>query len=184
MWLRMWRRLCSSYRKTVRRSVANVPDLSSKTDWLWTCWLTFFWVSVSAISVLKFSQITIDLDSEISTGSKSARIKSGMYGIGAAYSKHNAERLFKKLVLDHILMEDLYITNNGQAVAYISPGLKAKDILSGIMQVGTSLSIGSAQDVVALLLAFYWGTAFCTPHQNFINFISVWCIASVSCNGW
>lgn len=35
-------------------------------------------------------------------------------------------------------MEDLYITNNGQAVAYISAGHKARDVLSGIMQVGTS----------------------------------------------
>lgn len=54
-------------------------------------------------------------------------------------------------------MEDLYITNNGQAVAYISSGLKAKDVISGIMQVGTFFfkSIGSAQDVVPLLLAFY-----------------------------
>ncbi|TUB69603.1 Bloom syndrome protein [Bagarius yarrelli] len=52
----------------------------------------------------------------------------------ATYSKHNAERLFRRLVLEHILKEDLYITNNGQAVAYISAGLKAMDILSGVMQ--------------------------------------------------
>ncbi|XP_053479192.1 recQ-like DNA helicase BLM isoform X2 [Ictalurus furcatus] len=81
------------------------------------------------------SRLTLNMLVDIFLGLKSARIKSGMYGIGAAYSKHNAERLFKKLVLDHILMEDLYITNNGQAVAYISAGLKAMDVLSGIMQV-------------------------------------------------
>lgn len=86
----------------------------------------------------------------MSTGSKSARIKSGMYGIGAAYSKHNAERLFKKLVLDHILMENLYITKNGPAVAYISTGLKARDVLRGIMQVGNSLFSGSASELVML----------------------------------
>lgn len=58
-----------------------------------------------------------------------------MFGVGAAYSKHNAERLFKKLVLDSVLMEDLYITNKGQAVAYISAGPKAMSVLSGCMQV-------------------------------------------------
>lgn len=58
-----------------------------------------------------------------------------MYGFGAAYSRHNADRLFKKLVLDHILMEDLYITNNGQAVAYISAGPKAMNVLNNMMQV-------------------------------------------------
>ncbi len=58
-----------------------------------------------------------------------------MFGVGAAYSKHNAERLFKKLVLDSVLMEDLYITKNMQAVAYISAGTKAMSVLSGCMQV-------------------------------------------------
>ncbi|KAF4072097.1 hypothetical protein AMELA_G00270390 [Ameiurus melas] len=81
------------------------------------------------------NRLTLNMLVDIFLGLKSARIKSGMYGIGAVYSKHNAERLFKKLVLDHVLMEDLYITNNGQAVAYISAGLKAMDVLSGIMQV-------------------------------------------------
>ncbi|XP_053355768.1 recQ-like DNA helicase BLM isoform X2 [Clarias gariepinus] len=81
------------------------------------------------------NRLTLNMLVDIFLGLKCARIKSGMYGIGAAYSKHNAERLFKKLVLDHILMEDLYITNNGQAVAYISVGLKAMDVLRGIIQV-------------------------------------------------
>lgn len=58
-----------------------------------------------------------------------------MFGVGGAYSKHNADRLFKKLVLDNILVEDLYITNNGQAVSYISAGAKAMSVLSGHLQV-------------------------------------------------
>lgn len=58
-----------------------------------------------------------------------------MYGMGAAYSRHNADRLFKKLVLDNILVEDLYITNGGQAVSYISAGAKAMNVLSGHMKV-------------------------------------------------
>lgn len=68
-------------------------------------------------------------------GSKSAKVQTGMYGMGGAYSRHNADRLFKKLVLDNILVEDLYITNNGQAVSYISAGPKAMNVLSGHMQV-------------------------------------------------
>ncbi|XP_043072533.1 Bloom syndrome protein homolog isoform X2 [Puntigrus tetrazona] len=81
------------------------------------------------------NRLTLNMLVEIFLGSKSARIQSGMFGMGAAYSKHNAERLFKKLVLDSVLMEDLYITNNGQAVAYISAGPKALSVLSGCMQV-------------------------------------------------
>lgn len=81
------------------------------------------------------NRLTLNMLVDIFLGSKSARIQSGMFGIGAAYSKHNAERLFKKLVLDSVLMEDLYITNNGQAVAYISAGPKAMTVLNGCMQV-------------------------------------------------
>lgn len=55
--------------------------------------------------------------------------------MGGAYSRHNADRLFKKLVLDKILMEDLYITNGGQTVCYISAGPKATNVLFGHMQV-------------------------------------------------
>lgn len=58
-----------------------------------------------------------------------------MFGMGGAYSRHNADRLFKKLILDNILMEDLYITNGGQAVSYISAGPKAMNVLNGHMQV-------------------------------------------------
>lgn len=115
----------------------------------------------------------IHFKSKISTGSKSARIKSGIYGIGAAYSKHNAERLFRKLVLDHILKEDLYITNNGQAVAYISAGLKATDILSGIMQVLTYLYSFRECSWSSCFLHFYWSIVFYTPWWHFINFFSV-----------
>ena len=61
-------------------------------------------------------------------------MQSGLFAKGAAYSKHNADRLFKKLVLDNVLVEDLYITNAGQAVAYVSAGPKAMNILSGSMQ--------------------------------------------------
>ncbi|KAG7468208.1 hypothetical protein MATL_G00140450 [Megalops atlanticus] len=81
------------------------------------------------------NRLTLNMLVDIFLGAKTARIQTGMFGIGAAYTRHNADRLFKKLVLDHILEEDLYITANGQAVAYISVGQKASSILSGFAQV-------------------------------------------------
>lgn len=80
-------------------------------------------------------RLTLNMLVDIFIGAKSAKIQSGMFAMGAAYSKHNADRLFKKLVLDNVLVEDLYITNNGQAVAYVSAGPKAISVLSGHMQV-------------------------------------------------
>ncbi|XP_056454234.1 recQ-like DNA helicase BLM isoform X1 [Gadus chalcogrammus] len=81
------------------------------------------------------TRLTLNMLVDIFLGSKTAKVQTGMFGIGAAYSRHNADRLFKKLVLDNALVEDLYITNHGQAVAYISAGPKAVNIMSGHAQV-------------------------------------------------
>ncbi|XP_040895146.1 Bloom syndrome protein homolog isoform X2 [Toxotes jaculatrix] len=81
------------------------------------------------------NRLTLNMLVDIFLGTKSAKIQAGMFGMGGAYSRHNADRLFKKLVLDNILVEDLYITASGQAVAYISAGPKAMNVLSGHMQV-------------------------------------------------
>ncbi|XP_024138132.1 Bloom syndrome protein homolog isoform X2 [Oryzias melastigma] len=81
------------------------------------------------------NRLTLNMLVDIFIGSKSAKIQTGMFGMGGAYSRHNADRLFKKLVLENILVEDLYITNNGQAVSYVSAGAKAMNVLSGYMQV-------------------------------------------------
>ncbi|XP_074533157.1 recQ-like DNA helicase BLM [Halichoeres trimaculatus] len=81
------------------------------------------------------NRLTLNMLVDIFIGSKSAKIQTGMFGMGGAYSRHNADRLFKKLVLDNILEEDLYITNGGQAVSYISAGPKAMNVVSGNMQV-------------------------------------------------
>uniref|UniRef100_A0A8C8A675 RecQ-like DNA helicase BLM n=1 Tax=Otus sunia TaxID=257818 RepID=A0A8C8A675_9STRI len=78
---------------------------------------------------------TLNMMVDIFLGATSAKIQSGIFGKGAAYSRHNAERLFRKLVLDKILDEDLYITANDQAVAYIILGEKAQAVLNGSLQV-------------------------------------------------
>lgn len=71
-------------------------------------------------------------------GKNNAKVQTGMFGMGAALSRHNADRLFKKLVLDNILVEDLFIGSNGQAIAYISAGPKAMNVLNGQMQVSST----------------------------------------------
>lgn len=81
------------------------------------------------------NRLTLNMLVDIFIGSKAAKVQTGMFGIGAAYSRHNADRLFKKLVLDNVLVEDLYITIGGQAVSYVSAGTKAMNVLSGHMQV-------------------------------------------------
>ncbi|KFV87153.1 hypothetical protein N308_14496, partial [Struthio camelus australis] len=78
---------------------------------------------------------TLNMMIDIFLGTKSAKIQSGIFGKGAAYSRHNVERLFRKLVLDKILDEDLYITANDQAVAYVILGEKARAVLDGLLQV-------------------------------------------------
>ncbi|KAM6960607.1 recQ-like DNA helicase BLM [Aplochiton taeniatus] len=81
------------------------------------------------------NRLTMNMLVDIFTGAKAAKVQTGMYKVGAAYSKHNADRLFKKLVLDKFLMEDLYTTNHDQTVAYISAGRRAMEVLSGHVQV-------------------------------------------------
>ncbi|XP_050758883.1 recQ-like DNA helicase BLM [Gymnogyps californianus] len=78
---------------------------------------------------------TLNMMVDIFLGTTSAKIQSGIFGKGAAYSRHNVERLFRKLVLDKILDEDLYITANDQAVAYVILGEKAQAVLDGSLEV-------------------------------------------------
>uniref|UniRef100_A0A672U6K1 RecQ-like DNA helicase BLM n=1 Tax=Strigops habroptila TaxID=2489341 RepID=A0A672U6K1_STRHB len=78
---------------------------------------------------------TLNMMVDIFLGKSSAKIQSGIFGKGAAYSRHNVERLFRKLVLDKILDEDLYITANDQAVAYVILGEKAQAVLDGSLRV-------------------------------------------------
>ncbi|XP_062946566.1 recQ-like DNA helicase BLM [Cynocephalus volans] len=80
-------------------------------------------------------RFTMNMLVDIFLGSKSAKIQSGIFGKGSAYSRHNAERLFKKLILDKILDEDLYINANDQAIAYVMPGNKARTVLNGHLKV-------------------------------------------------
>ncbi|XP_072258623.1 recQ-like DNA helicase BLM isoform X2 [Pyxicephalus adspersus] len=81
------------------------------------------------------NRLTLNMMVDIFLGSKTAKVQTGIFGKGATYSRHNAERLFRKLVLDRILDEELYITANDQAVAYIRSGERAQAVLSGFTKV-------------------------------------------------
>ncbi|XP_078539073.1 recQ-like DNA helicase BLM isoform X2 [Lissotriton helveticus] len=80
-------------------------------------------------------RLTLNMLVDIFLGGKSAKIQTGIFGHGAAYTRHNAERFFRKLVLDRILDEELYITANDQAVAYVTTGEKAQAVLNGFLKV-------------------------------------------------
>ncbi|XP_073509616.1 recQ-like DNA helicase BLM isoform X3 [Phyllobates terribilis] len=81
------------------------------------------------------NRLTLNMMVDIYLGSKSAKIQTGIFGKGAAYSRHNAERLFRKLVLERILDEELYITANDQAVAYMKLGERSQAVLNGFLKV-------------------------------------------------
>ncbi|OCT89876.1 Bloom syndrome protein homolog [Xenopus laevis] len=81
------------------------------------------------------SRLTLNMMVEIFLGTKSAKVQDGLFGKGAAYTRHNAERLFRKLVLDRIIDEELYITANEQAVAYVKMGERAQAVLNGFLKV-------------------------------------------------
>ncbi|PIO15448.1 hypothetical protein AB205_0082130 [Aquarana catesbeiana] len=83
------------------------------------------------------NRLTLNMMVDIFLGSKSGKIQTGIFGKGAAYSRHNAERLFRKLVLDRILDEELYITANDQAVAYMKTGERAQAVLNGFTKMQT-----------------------------------------------
>ncbi|XP_059534370.1 recQ-like DNA helicase BLM isoform X1 [Myotis daubentonii] len=80
-------------------------------------------------------RFTMNMLVDIFLGSKSAKIQSGIFGKGSTYSRHNAERLFKKLILDKILDEDLFINANDQPIAYVMLGSKAQALLNGHLKV-------------------------------------------------
>ncbi|XP_046571686.1 Bloom syndrome protein homolog [Haliotis rubra] len=78
---------------------------------------------------------------EVFKGSKNTKIQETghdrhpLHGRGSAYSRQDAERLFRKLVIDCILMEDLQITAMEHAVCYIKQGKRSADLMQGKIKV-------------------------------------------------
>lgn len=76
-----------------------------------------------------------------SPGAKTGKIcdaghdKVALYGRGKNYSRADAERLLRKLVIDAILHEDLQITAADTTACYIKLGPKANDVMMGRQKV-------------------------------------------------
>ncbi|XP_048737766.2 recQ-like DNA helicase BLM isoform X2 [Ostrea edulis] len=74
---------------------------------------------------------------EIFRGAKTGKIcdaghdRVPLYGQGKNYSRADAERLLRKLVIDGILIEDLQITAAETTACYIRLGPKANDVMMG-----------------------------------------------------
>ncbi|XP_050402456.1 recQ-like DNA helicase BLM [Patella vulgata] len=78
---------------------------------------------------------------ELIKGSQNTKImqlghnKHKAHGICSAYSRQDAERLMRKLVIDGILMEDLQVTAMDMTACYIRPGMKVSQVLNGAIKV-------------------------------------------------
>jgi hypothetical protein len=59
-----------------------------------------------------------------------------MYGKGdASFNRNDAERLFRMLVMQDVLAEDLTIGAHSQVISYAKLGPKAMDFLNGKVKV-------------------------------------------------
>ncbi|XP_060601355.1 recQ-like DNA helicase BLM [Ruditapes philippinarum] len=78
---------------------------------------------------------------EMFKGSKNSKIteaghdKHPMHGRGSAYSRQDADRLLRKLVIDGVLMEELKITAMEHTACYIRLGRKSQDVLNGKLKI-------------------------------------------------
>nr|XP_022333521.1 Bloom syndrome protein homolog isoform X2 [Crassostrea virginica] len=92
---------------------------------------------------------------DIFRGAKTGKISDSghdqipLYGIGKNYSRSDAERLLRKLVIDAILHEDLQITAADTTACYIKLGPKANDVMTGKLKVELQVQGGRKRTEVA-----------------------------------
>ncbi|XP_046358869.2 Bloom syndrome protein homolog [Haliotis rufescens] len=92
---------------------------------------------------------------EVFKGSKNTKIQETghdrhpLHGRGSAYSRQDAERLFRKLVIDCILMEDLQITAMEHAVCYIKQGKRSAELMQGKIKVELAVHGSKSRTEVA-----------------------------------
>ncbi|XP_071171243.1 recQ-like DNA helicase BLM isoform X3 [Mytilus edulis] len=92
---------------------------------------------------------------EIFRGAKTSRIcdaghdKISLHGRGKSYSRGDAERLLRKLVIESILAEDLQITAADTAACYIRMGKKANDVMYNKIKVELPIQGGGRRTEVA-----------------------------------
>jgi len=68
-----------------------------------------------------------------------------MYGLGQKYQRTEVERLFRQLVVDAILDEDIHITAADHTVCYVKLGKRAMDLLSGKIRVRFQTASGKSK---------------------------------------
>ncbi|XP_063432421.1 recQ-like DNA helicase BLM [Mytilus trossulus] len=92
---------------------------------------------------------------EIFRGAKTSRIcdaghdKISLHGRGKSYSRGDAERLLRKLVIESILAEDLQITAADTAACYIRMGKNANDVMYNKIKVELPIQGGGRRTEVA-----------------------------------
>lgn len=92
----------------------------------------------------------------LSTCSNNSRItelgheKLPLHGRGKIYSRHDAERLFRKLVIDGILFEDIQITAADHTACYVKLGRRAQDMLMGKIKVELQIGTKKSSEVVKI----------------------------------
>ena len=57
--------------------------------------------------------------------------KHKLHGRGKQWQRGDVERLMRLMVMQHFLDEELFITRDGVAVAYLRTGPKSAELLSG-----------------------------------------------------
>lgn len=69
--------------------------------------------------------------SETSKATSNGLTSSAMFGAGSSYTTNDAERLFRKMVLNGVLWEELHVTAHESACCYLRLGPKASELMCG-----------------------------------------------------
>ncbi|XP_049765144.1 Bloom syndrome protein homolog isoform X1 [Schistocerca cancellata] len=67
-----------------------------------------------------------------------------LYGKGKNWARGDIERLFRKLILEEFLREDMIVTRDDIAVAYVKLGRKAGDLMTGKVKLTMAMKGSSA----------------------------------------
>ncbi|OWF37785.1 Bloom syndrome protein-like [Mizuhopecten yessoensis] len=107
---------------------------------------------------------------EIFRGSSNSKIKDQghdklpLHGRGKSYSRHDAERLLRKLVIDGILMEHLKTTAMEHMACYIRIGRAANDVMMGNKKIELQVQGNRSRSAVAKI-----GRGTVSKHDNLVE---------------
>ena len=61
--------------------------------------------------------------------------KSELFNTGSQFSKTESERLFRRMIFEGVLQENLQLTSHDTMVSYLYPGPRSRDVMAGKYQV-------------------------------------------------